>query len=129
MLGAASEMLFLELCAAVATAIADPTQRKKFEDGTGPRRRMVERLAAAISWINQKRNQLPGDWQRQEHIGLIDKVADLIRNRRNDAGHPQGPPAVPRHEEMYALLVVLPHYCEKLYELKAWLVAHRASIK
>lgn len=128
MLGAASEMLFLELCAAIAAAIADSSERKKFEDGTGPRKSMVARLAAVVSWIKQKKGQLPGDWQRQEQIGLIDKVADLIRNRRNDAGHPQDPPAVPRHEEMYALLIVFPHFCEKLYELKSWLCANPASI-
>ena len=49
---------------------------------------------------------------------LINKIADLIRDRRNEAGHPQDPPAVRTHEEMYALLMVFPDYCVKLYELK-----------
>ncbi len=128
MLGAASEMVFLELCSAIAQAIASPTDRKRFEDKTAPRKRMVERVSAVNNWLNQKKGQLPSDWQRQEQIGLVDKVADLIRNRRNDAGHPQDPPAVLAHEEMYALLVVFPGYCQKLYELKAWLAQHPASI-
>jgi hypothetical protein len=129
MLGAASEMLFLELCQAITGAIADPNGRDRFEDRTGPLKNMVSRMSEVTSWLKQKKRQLPDEWQRQEQFGVIDKVADLIRNRRNDAGHPQDPPAVPTHEEMYALLVVFPHYCKRLYELKAWLLTNPASIK
>jgi hypothetical protein len=110
MLGAASEMVFLELCSAIAQAIATPSDRKRFEDRTAPRKKMVDRVSSVSFWLNQKKSHLPSDWKRQEQIGLVDKVADLIRNRRNDAGHPQDPPAVPSHEEMYALLVVFPHF-------------------
>lgn len=128
MLGAASEMLFLELCQAIAGVIADPNSRGKFEEKTGPLKNMVHRLSEVTSWLKQKKSQLPDEWRRQEQVGLIDKVADLIRNRRNDAGHPQDPPAVPTHDEMYALLVVFPHYCKRLYDLKAWLLTNPASI-
>jgi len=128
MLGAASERLFLELCEAMAAAIADPNGRAKFEEKTGPFKKMVQRLDQVTSWLKQKKSQLPNDWQKQEQVGVIDKVADLIRNRRNDAGHPQDPPAVPTHEEMYALLAVFPHYCEKVYTLKTWLLANPTSI-
>lgn len=128
MLGAASEMVFLEVSIAIAQAIANAADRKRFEDRTASRKKMVDRVSAVNVWLNQKKTQLPSDWQRQEQIGLIDKVADLIRNRRNDAGHPQDPPEMLAHEEMYALLVVFPHYCQKLYELKAWLSQHPLSI-
>lgn len=128
MLGAASEMLFLEVCQAMAGAIADPNSRGRFEEKTGPLKTMVHRLSEVTSWLKQKKTQVPDDWQRQEQVGVIEKVADLIRNRRNDAGHPQDPPAVPTHEEMYALLVVFPHYCKRLYELKAWLLKNPATI-
>jgi hypothetical protein len=128
MLGAASEMLFLELCQAITGAIADPNARAKFEEKTGPFKKMVNRLSEVTGWLKQKKTQLPSDWQRQEQVGLIDKVADLIRNYRNDAGHPQDPPAVPTHEEMYALLIVFPHYCKRLSELTAWLLTNPGSI-
>jgi hypothetical protein len=128
MLGAASEMVFLELCSAIAAAIANSSERKRFEDRTAPKKRMVDRVSAVDDWLTQKKSQLPGDWQRPEQIGLVNKIADLIRNRRNDAGHPQDPPAVLSHEETYALLMVFPHYCQKVYELKGWLGQHPASI-
>jgi hypothetical protein len=128
MLGAASEMVFLELCSAIVTAIANSADRKRFEDRTAPKKKMVDRVAAVNDWLNQKKGQLPTEWQRQEQIGLVNKIADLIRNRRNDAGHPQDPPAALSHEEMYALLVVFPHYCQQLHELKTWLGQHPASV-
>ena len=88
---------------------------------------MVQRLTAVtLRW--SKKAQLPAEWQRQEQVGLIEKIADLIRNRRNDAGHPQDPPAIQTHEEMYAMLVVFPHFCQKLYELKQWLSDHAGTI-
>ena len=128
MLGAASEMLFLELCSSIALSIANPADRTTFENATGPRKNMLDRISTVTNWINQKKNQLPTDWLRREQVGLIDKISDLIRSRRNDAGHPQDPPAELAHEEMYALLMVFPHYCEKLYELKAWLAARPNTI-
>jgi|GEM_PF-3173903 len=38
-------------------------------------------------------------WYCPERHLSIEKVADLIRNRRNDTGHPQDPPVKPCHEE------------------------------
>lgn len=128
MLGAASEMVFLELCGAIGASIASQADRRRFDERTGQRKKMVDRMATVVSWLNQKKDQLPSEWQRQEQIGVIDKVAGLIRSRRNDAGHPQDPPAVPAHEEMYALLVVFPHFCVKLYGLKKWLAEHPGTI-
>jgi hypothetical protein len=128
MLGAASEMVFLELCSAISTAIANSADRKRFEVRTAPKKKMVDRVSAVNDWLTQKKGQLPTDWQRQEQIGLVNKVADLIRNRRNDAGHPQDPPGVLAHEEMYGLLVLFPHYCQKLYELKRWLSQNAGTI-
>jgi hypothetical protein len=128
MLGAASEMVFLELCEAIAGAIKDVNDRTKFEERTGSRKKMVDRIAAVTNWLNQKKAHLPAEWQRQEQVGLIEKIADLIRNRRNEAGHPQDPPAIQSHEQMYAMLMLFPHFCENLYQLKQWLLANPLSI-
>jgi hypothetical protein len=128
MLGAASEMIFLEISRAIAVTIADPNARTKFEDKTGPLKMMADRKKTVMDWLIQKKGQLPSDWQRQEQLDLVDTIATLIRQRRNDAGHPQDPPASLTHEEMYAMLLAFPHYCEKVYELMAWLAARPAGI-
>lgn len=121
MLGAASEMIFLELCETISKASADTSEGEKSGRQTGLGEKtvmMAKRVGAVIKWLSHNKARLPSEWQRQEQIGLIEKLADLIRRRRNDAGHPQDPPAMMTHEEMYALLVVFPDYCRRLYELK-----------
>jgi len=128
MLGAASEMLFIEICNAISAAIRDDQERTRFGERTGPRKNMVERVRAVTDWLSQKRSQLPAAWQNPERALLINKIADLIRDRRNEAGHPQDPPASRSHEEMYALLCLFPDYCIKLYELKNWLEQHPSTI-
>lgn len=128
MLGAASEMVFVEICQAIGGAIANPAERSDFEKKSDSKKKMVERVKAVADWLAQKKSQLPRDWQNAERHQLIQKIADLIRNRRNDTGHPQDPPKKPSHEEMYALLMIFSDYCDKLYGLKTWLQANKASI-
>lgn len=128
MLGAASEMVFLELCEAIGGAFAGPGEQSNFAKKTDPRKNMSARVSAVADWMTQKKSQLPSDWQNVERHRLIQQIADLIRNRRNESGHPQDPPKKPSHEEMYALLMIFADYCEKLYDLKTWLLANKASI-
>ncbi len=128
MLGAASEMLFIEVCTAISGAIQDTQSRANFGKRTAPKCNMVERVRAVTEWLSQNKNQLPDEWRTQERPLLINKIADLIRDRRNEAGHPQDPPAARSHEEMYALLMVFPDYCIKLYSVKTWLDAHPDTI-
>jgi hypothetical protein len=128
MLGATSEMLFLEVCGAISKAIRDEREAKKFDERTGPRKNMSDRVKAVMDWLSQHRLQLLPAWQERERTALVGKIADLIRDRRNEAGHPQDPPAVRSHEEMYALICLFPDYCIKLYELKKWLDDNPRSI-
>lgn len=128
MLGAASEMVFTELCEAIALGFSDVNQQTTFREKTGQKKNMVERVRAVSDWLSQKKAQLPDDWKSPERHLLVQKVADLIRNRRNDTGHPQDPPVKPSHEEMYALLMIFPDYCEKLYALKTWLLSNQGKI-
>lgn len=128
MLGAASEMVFVEVCESIALGFSDANQQAAFQERTGPRKNMVERVRAVSDWFVQKKAQLPDEWKNPERHLLVQKIADLIRHRRNDTGHPQDPPMKLSHEEMYALLMIFPDYCEKLYSLKAWLSAHQGTI-
>ena len=129
MLGAASEVLFIELCNAIVGALQDDQQRRAFGDRTAPKKNMADRVRAVTDWLSQKKTQLPPAWQNAERPALINKIADLIRDRRNEAGHPQDPPADRSHEEVYAVLVVFPDYCIKLCELKKWLEQNAGTIR
>jgi hypothetical protein len=100
MLGAASEMLFLEVCEAISKAIRDEQEAKKFTERTGPKKNMSDRVQAVMGWLSQNRSQLLPGWQEGECADVIRKIADLIRDRRNEAGHPRNPPAARSHADM-----------------------------
>ena len=127
-LGAASEMVFIEVCEAIADGFYAASDQSSFRQKTGSKKKMVARVKAVIDWLAQKTAQLPTAWQRVERHQLVHKIADLIRNRRNETGHPQNPPMKPSHEEMYALLMLFPDYCDKLYGLKTWLQKNKGAI-
>ena len=127
MLGAASEKLFGELCEAIETAIADPRKKKAFAS-KAKSKRMRERVNAVVGWCRNHRAQLCGQWKGEEQVETVGQLAHFIRKRRNDAGHPQDPPAVPSHEEMYSFLVVFPEYCRSVYELRDWLAARQVQV-
>ena len=120
MLGAASEKLLGELCEAIGTSIADPNAAKKFRQKISSKK-MKERLDTVVGWCRNHRAQLSGSWQNDEQIEVLEQLGHFIRKRRNDAGHPQDPPAVPTHEEMYAWLVVFPDYCGAVWDVRLFL--------
>jgi hypothetical protein len=129
MLGAAAEWLIIELCEAIAESFANVSEKNQFNgDKRAGSWKISLKTRAVNEWFKQKKAQLPVEWQRPEQTELIDKIAGLIRSRRNDAGHPQNPPTEYSHEEAYALLMVFPDFCEKLYELKAWLSTKRGLV-
>jgi hypothetical protein len=127
MLGAASERTFNDLAESIAKAIADPSKQASFQD-KALRGKMRDRVNAVTGWCRNNRSQLSGEWAGEERVEVIDRLAHFIRSRRNDAGHPQDPPAIPTHEEAYASLVVFPDYCKWICELKADLDANPGTI-
>mgnify|MGYP003647373012 CR=1 FL=1 len=128
MLGAASEMLFTLLCRAIANGFANPADQSSFAAKTDEKKSLVKRIDAVENWLAEKKSQLPSEWQGQEQRQLIRKIADFIRHRRNETGHPQDPPMKPSHEEMYALLMIFPDYYVKLSALLNWLDSKNATI-
>jgi hypothetical protein len=128
MLGAASEMVFNELTQALPPVMADATKRDKCAEKM-QRGKMKDRIDAVVGWCRNHASSLPGTWSGDEQVGDIEKIADLIRRRRNEAGHPQDPPLRPTREQMYSYLVFFPEYCRHLYVLKDWALANVAAIK
>lgn len=127
MLGAASERIFVDLAESIHNAIAIPADKTRFQERS-LRGNMRDRVNTVTGWCRNKRGQLNGEWAGEERVEVIDRLAHFIRSRRNDAGHPQDPPAVPTHEETYAALVVFPDYCRWIYELKRDLDARPGTI-
>jgi hypothetical protein len=127
MLGAASERIFFDVAESMALSHTSPADEASFRE-KAQRRKMRDNLNKVIGWCRDKREQLDGAWKDEERVEVFNQLAHLIRHRRNDAGHPQDPPAAPSRDHMYASLVVWPDYCKWVYELKADLDSKRGKI-
>jgi len=127
MLGAASEMVFVELTNALPHVMANAVKQRAAADKM-QRGKMKDRISAVIGWCRNHASSLPGTWSGTEQVEDIDKIADLIRRRRNEAGHPEDPPRRPTREQMYSYLVLFPEYCKHLYILMEWASANPGRI-
>jgi hypothetical protein len=116
-LGCASEKAFLLLVDAYATALP-ATQQDKFRKETENRmiKRQFEEFNKRLE--SHLKAKLTGDVKDDLEVTLMGVFA-MMRNMRNDAGHPTGK-TVPR-EAVYANLTVFPTYLRKIYSLINWL--------
>jgi len=113
MIGCAAEKAMLLLVEVFGNAMSDPKEKEKYEKETA-------------SWLISKKYQAM--WKRLESLvgklpdGLgdnihviLDRVFDLIRTTRNEAGHPTGKEI--EREAVYANLLLFPGYSKRVYGL------------
>lgn len=118
MLGGACEKAFLLLIEAYTQAIADPTRKRRFENDTKGKTIKRQRDEFEKQRVGRLTGLLPGDIVEDLETAL-NGVFSLVRNYRNDAGHPTGH-CIDR-EVLYAAIVVVPSYLRKVYDLIGWL--------
>lgn len=116
-LGCASEQAFLLLVEAYAKALK-PSQQAKFEKATKGKMLKTQYDEFLKMLQGHLRGHLPRDLDADLDTTLLG-VFSMIRNLRNDAGHPTGRFA-PR-EVCNSNLHVFPSYLRKVYELIGWL--------
>ena len=117
-LGVASEKAFLLLIDACANAISDPNRKAKFiKDTQG---KMIKRQHDEFMKIYQGRLRglFPGDIN-DDFDTTVNGIFTMIRNYRNDAGHPTG--RIVSREVVYANIQVFPTYLKKVYSAIEWL--------
>lgn len=113
-LGCASEKALLILIEAFGNAIQNAKRKQKFEADT--RGRLIKRqFDVFVQNLNGIKGNLPGDIIDGVDTMLLG-IFEMIRNYRNDAGHPSGK-SISR-EQVYANLQVFIAYCKKVYQLK-----------
>jgi len=86
MIGGAAEKAMLLLIEAFGGAISDAAKRKKYESETSTR--LISRKYRAL-WkrLEPIAGNLPSDLKDDLHT-ILDRIFDLIRRTRNEAGHP-----------------------------------------
>lgn len=113
MIGCSAEKAMLLLIDAFGNAIADAEKKAKY--GKEVKARMISRKYEAL-WkrLGPLAQQLPDGLGDDMHV-ILDRVFDLIRTTRNDAGHPTGKKI--ERETVHANLLLFPSYCKRVYGL------------
>lgn len=112
-LGCASEKALLLLIDSYANAIQDTGRKTKFINDT--KGRMIKRQFEEFSkCITNLVGRMPSNISEGLNTVLLG-VFEMIRNNRNDVGHPTGK-SIPK-EYLYANLQVFIPYCQKIYQL------------
>lgn len=119
MLGVASEAAFIQVAHAVAIALS-----RSGRGGEGQKlQALLDRPRTTASHLFEETRRridvsaIPTTIRTDMKMAL-DFTSDVLRQARNEAGHPSG-----QHfdrETARARLFVFPHYLRKLYELKAY---------
>jgi hypothetical protein len=123
MLGGASEKAVLLLVESYTNSIADNTERQRFESEVEKAQSIFRRYELLDKRFSVIKNRLPK--MLTENVeSLLRGVFDLIRNSRNDAGHPASGTLVDR-DVVYSHLRLFIPYCQRIYGLIGWFETSR----
>lgn len=114
MTGCAAEKAILLLIEQYGVWISDPKKKRKYAEETAAKFGIKRKYDALWDRIAPTASQLPPDLGDDLHT-ILDRVFDLIRTTRNDAGHPSG--KVIERETVNANLILFPGYCRRIYKL------------
>jgi len=123
-LGIASEQLTVLLVEAYKQAIADQTNRTKFEQAIGKQRHIAYQFEELFKRLVANKTAFPADIG--DDLDMIKFLAEIIRKERNDAGHPTGRSFT--REEALVLLIAFPAHYKTVIKLLDWLNANPTTI-
>lgn len=117
MLGVASEAAFHDLFNQLKKTLTSPQKQSKFQKLENDIS-LKNKFDSTLNEINQLRKLLPP--KLQENITThLEGIFTLIRNQRNDTGHPTGKDV--SRDEIFAYQLLFVMYCKDIYELTKWL--------
>jgi hypothetical protein len=122
MLGAASEKAVLLLIESYANSIADPNRRTQVNAQIEKAASIFRKYEVFETGFAKIKAQLPKQLTENAD-SLLRGVFDLIRNSRNDAGHPASGILISRDSNYSHLRLFIP-YCKRIYELIVWFAAN-----
>jgi hypothetical protein len=118
MLGAASERAILLLIDSCADSIADEQTRERFKSDVDRAPSMFRKYEVFEKRFSTVKSGMPKDLTNNVD-SLLRGIFDLIRNSRNDAGHPASGAEVNR-DAIYSHLKLFVPYCQRIYGLIGW---------
>lgn len=113
MIGCAAEKAMLLLIEAYGDSLTDKQQKQEYEKET--RTFIISRKWSAL-WKRLEPLSVSFPSELREDLGtILERIFDLIRTTRNEAGHPTGKHV--EKETIHANLLLFPIFCKRLYGL------------
>ncbi|MCW8129379.1 MAG: hypothetical protein KIS92_03260 [Planctomycetota bacterium] len=114
MLGCAAEKAMLLLIDEFGTALSDPAKKGQFQREISSHWMIQRKYVAFWKRLEPMVKSLPSNLGDDLHV-MLDRIFDLIRTARNEAGHPTG--KVVDRDAVRANLILFPGYCRRAYRL------------
>lgn len=118
MLGAASEKAILLLIDSYVNAIADPSRKAQTENHVAKANSIYRKFDVFEKGFPTAKGNMPRTLIDNTD-SLLRGVFDLIRNSRNEAGHPASGEIISR-DTNYSHLRLFTPYCQRIYGLISW---------
>lgn len=123
MLGIASEITFLNLCAAMLNGLKDASERAKFQ-------KIIDSISmvAKFKFVRDKIEEVMKNAKQalpDNTIIVLLSVFDLVRTERNDVGHPQGDLPNLTRDQVFVYMRMFPQYCLTVQEVESYLKANK----
>lgn len=113
MLGCAAEKAMLLLIQAFGDSRRDPEERQRYEKET---KSFVIRRKWEALWKRLEPSSASLPKNLSEDLGtILERIFDIIRTTRNDAGHPTG--RIIEKETVHANLLLFPIFCKRVQGL------------
>lgn len=116
MIGVASEAAIIELSNSIGNWLKDTQGKEKFlETINSKRANITTKFETLRKKIEALKSEMPSDLINGIELKLSG-VMDLLRENRNDAGHPTGRKIT--RDDAFISLILFPRYLQRIYELK-----------
>ncbi|MCX5769031.1 MAG: hypothetical protein NTZ09_01975 [Candidatus Hydrogenedentes bacterium] len=111
--GCAAEKALLQFIDVFGTTIIDAGDAHNYQNEVKARN-ITQKYAAMWKRLERLTHSLPQELAIDLHVNL-DRIFELIRTARNEAGHPTG--NRPTRERVQANFLLFPNYCKQVYGL------------
>ncbi len=129
LLGVAAERTFLVIAEALLEGLKDPNEISKFQkllarQSMKPKQDWVHRK---LLELDENRKRLADDFPESTAL-MVTGIYDLIRQQRNELGHPRDFPPKMERGQLEASLFLFSNFYRNAEQLRLYLTSHKASL-
>jgi hypothetical protein len=129
LLGVAAERTFLLIAEALLEALKNPNEQARFHKllDRQPMKPKQDWVHTKLVKMDENRRQLPDGFPESTPLMVIG-IYDLIRQQRNDLGHPRDVPPEMERGQLEGNLILFSRFYRSAAHLRAYLTSHKVSL-